>query len=81
MFKLNIAYDKIVACKNLTIKELNMKRFIMMLGLLGGYAYDVQADEIDSPTVNSRLASSVEFLEDNAFNGDGKVSSNSKRLE
>lgn len=46
-----------------------------MLGLLGGLAYETYADEINSPTVNSRLASSAEFPDENAFNGDGKGNS------
>lgn len=49
-----------------------MNRFIMMLGLLGGYAYNIPADEISSPTVNSKLASSPEFPEENFFNNDDK---------
>lgn len=53
-------------------KCFSMKRFIMMLSLLGGYAYNIQADEIDNPTVNSRLASSAQFTEENSFNGNGK---------
>lgn len=55
-----------------------MKRFIMMLSLLGGYAYDIQADEINSPTLNSRLASSSESPEENSFNNNGKGINSSK---
>jgi len=57
------------------INENKMKKFLMMLGLLGGFAYEITADELDSPTVNSRLASSAEFPDENSFNGNGKGNS------
>ncbi len=55
---------------------------MVMLGLLGGFAYDVVADEVnDSPTVNSRLASSAEFPDENAFNGNGKGNASSSKKQ
>ena len=50
----------------------------MMLSLLGWYAYDIQADEVNSPSVNSRLASNAEFTNENSFNGNGKGNNSSK---
>lgn len=48
-----------------------MKRFVMMLGLLGGYAYNTQANELNNPTFNSMCASSAEFTNENEKGNNG----------
>lgn len=50
-----------------------MKKTLASIALLTLIITYANGDDYDSPTVNSRLASSAQFPDENSFNDDGKT--------